>query len=74
MAVVSHFVGGIDAPIVQIDLILVQIESDHLHAFLGEGHGNGHSYIAQSYQRQFFLLVNDFLIQFHVISSFLKEI
>ena len=50
--VVSDFIGGVDAFSVEVDLRLVQVESDDADLF-GEGHRDRHTDVAESDQRKF---------------------
>ena len=47
---IAHLVGGVDAPVIQIDLVLVQVKTDHIQTLAGKGDGDGHAHIAQSHQ------------------------
>ena len=45
----TDFAGRIFAVEVGLDLGLANIETDHLHSLLGEGHSHGHTHITQTH-------------------------
>ena len=58
---IAHLFGGIDSVSVHLNLLLIQVKSDHLD-LPGKSDCDGHTHIAQSHKGQFLLAAHYLLI------------
>ena len=58
---VPHLIGRIDAVQIHLNLLLIQVKTDHLDLF-SESHRDRHTHIAKPYQRYLLFSTYYFLI------------
>ena len=66
-SIISDFFCRINSVFIQFNFSLIEIKSNNINTLICKSNGNRHTYIAKTYKRQLFFIIDNFVIKRHFI-------